>query len=184
MTALNRAPSMLGLYCMQLTNLILIVILSSASFLAACSSPKSKFINSYKAVWNMENKIGLEYRGEEVAHNRLIATGALSIWTGREELLRRSHSFSDFELSLSEQHRKEVIRATLRELMQDIGCTFPFDDITTSNAVGGRTFPWSNYMSADEYRQIAHDKSCVKSVFAQKAWWMRDYAQLGLLPGL
>lgn len=169
---------------MQLTNLIPIAILSAASFLAGCSSPKMKFINSYKDVWNMENKIGLEYRGEEVAHNRLIATGALSVWTGREELLRRSRCFSDFELSLSRQGRREVIRATIHEVMQDVGCTFPFDGMTTSDAIGGRTFPWLNYMSVDEYRQIAQNITCVKSVFAQKAWWMRDYDQLNLLPGL
>lgn len=141
-------------------------------------------MNSYKAVWLMENKIGLDYKGAEIARNRLIANGALSIWTSEYELLQRSRCFTDFEQSLSERNRLEVIRATIRDAMKNIGVTFPFDGMTTSGSIGGRTFPWLSYLTLEEYRQIAQDMACRKSIFAQKAWWIRDYAQLDALPGL
>jgi hypothetical protein len=120
----------------------------------------------------------------EVPRNRLLADGALSVWSGQEALLERSHCFEVFEQSLSEQSRVETIRAVIRKLMVDVGCTFPFSCMTTSYAAGGQAFPWINYLSIDEYRQTAHDMSCAKSVFAQKAWWIHDYDQLRLLPGL
>jgi hypothetical protein len=45
---------------MQLTKLMQVVALAGALPLAACSSPQARFINSYKEVWRMENKVGQE----------------------------------------------------------------------------------------------------------------------------
>lgn len=167
---------------MRRTHQARLVTLAAFGFLIlGCTSPRSGFIESYRAAWQMENEIGGAYK-IEVPRNRLQASGAISVWTGLVELLRRSSAFDEFESSLPAETKRSVIRQTLLGIMEHVGSAYPFDGTTTSQALGGKTFPWKSYMTIDEYRRLTEEYGWQKSVFAQKAWWIKDYDSINSQP--
>jgi hypothetical protein len=97
---------------------------------------------SYRRVWEMENQVGNEYRGAEIARNRLIAGGALSIWSGRAELRQQAAAFRVLEHSISPDVRREMIRNTLFDLMATVGCVFPFESWTTGTSDASIATRW------------------------------------------